>query len=285
MATIVGIERASGFAVYPERQATHSPVSRVNWVSWLAAAIVAIVPALQSRPGYAAGDIPVIRNIVLVHGAFTDGSSWSEVITALQGKGYHVTAVQNPLTSLRDDVAATRRVLERQDGGTILVGHSWAGAVVTEAGNAEKVKAIVYLSALVPDSGESVVELLKKRNAPMEGLKPDQSGLVWLDDPDAYRHVMAADVAADKVRVLAAAQQPIAAGAFAEKIGHAAWLDKPTWYLLTEDDNALPIGVQRWLAGHIGAQIVSLKSSHMSLLSHPSEVADLIDRAAREAGR
>ncbi|GAB7216917.1 hypothetical protein OS42_35290 [Dickeya oryzae] len=135
-----------------------------------------------------------IKNIVLVHGAFADGSSWSAVTTRLQGMGYHVTAVQNPLTSLADDVGATERVLQRQQGDVLLVGHSWAGAVVTQAGNAPNVRGLVYLSALVPDSGESVAELLQRLHAPMEGMTADSNGLIWLDNPDQYQAVMAGDV-------------------------------------------------------------------------------------------
>lgn len=241
----------------------------------------AIVPQLShAEPG-----APRLRNIVLVHGAFADGSSWSEVITALQRKGYRVTAVQNPLTSLADDVAATRRVLERQKGDVLLVGHSWAGAVVTEAGNAPNVKGLVYLSALVPDSNESVGDLLTRLHAPMEGLKPDGNGLIWLDDPNAYRKVMAGDVPAAKARLLAAVQQPIAASAFGEKVSHAAWHDKPSWYLVTGDDHALPPAVQRELVKETGAHRVALKSSHMSMVSHPADIVRLIDHAARDASR
>ena len=199
--------------------------------------------------------------------------------------GYHVTAVQNPLTSLADDVAATRRVLQRQNGGVILVGHSWAGAVVTEAGNADNVKGLVYLSALVPDAGESVADMLGRLDAPMDGMKPDGDGWIWLDDPSAYREVMAGDVPATQARLLAAAQQPIAARAFGDKLTQAAWRAKPSWYLVTENDKALPPKVQRLLAQHIGARTVVVKSSHMSLVSHAREVAALIERAARSAGQ
>ncbi|MFF0924635.1 alpha/beta fold hydrolase [Rhizobium leguminosarum] len=230
-----------------------------------------------------AADTPSgIRNIVLVHGAFADGSSWSDILPLLQAKGYHVTAVQNPLTSLADDVAATRRVLERQKGDVLLVGHSWAGAVVSEAGNADNVKGIVYLSALVPDSNESVMDLLQKQNSPMDGLVPDANGLVWLDDPEAFAHVMAGDVARERVALLAATQQPMTAKAFGDKIQKAAWQNKPTWYLVTEGDNALPTRVQQWLASHIGAKTSLIKSSHMSMVSHPSAVADFIARAAKD---
>ncbi|CAM3648376.1 alpha/beta fold hydrolase [Paracidovorax anthurii] len=246
---------------------------------WAAAALV--LGATLAHAGDAGG----IRDIVLVHGAFTDGSSWSPVIRALQHKGYRVAAVQNPLTSLADDVAATRRVVRRQKGPVLLVGHSWGGVVVSEAGTEESVKGIVYLSALVPDAGESVAGLLARMRAPMEGLVPDQDGLVWLDDPHVYQRLMAGDVPRATVQALAAVQQPMSARAFQEPLTLAAWRIRPTWYLVTEQDHALAPGVQRAIARHIGARVSSLPSSHLSLVSHPQAVADLIDRAARAAGR
>jgi pimeloyl-ACP methyl ester carboxylesterase len=263
---------------------THLQPGRSGWLRMIAAAI-GLVAGLAPQLSHAEPAAPKLRNIVLVHGAFADGSSWSEVIAILQRKGYHVTAVQNSLTSLAGDVAATRRVLERQKGDVLLVGHSWAGAVVTEAGNAPQVKGLVYLSACVPDSNESVGELLTRLHAPMEGLTPDGNGLIWLDAPEAYRRVMAGDVPAAKARLLAAVQQPIAAAAFSEKVSHAAWRDKPSWYLVTEDDHALPPAVQQELVKQTGAHRLALKSSHMSMVSHPADIARLIERAARDSSR
>lgn len=258
-------------AQHPIRRALGGPL----WVALLAcSAFSAWVQAASPAP---------IRNIVLVHGAFADGSSWSKVIALLQRDAYHVTAVQNPLTSLTDDVAATQRVVARQQGDVILVGHSWAGAVVTEAGNADNVKGIVYVSALVPDDRESVTDLLTRLQSPMEGMKPDEHGLIWLDDPRAYRNIMAGDVPLAAARVLAATAQPISASTFGEKISHAAWHDKPTWYLVTVGDHALPTPVQRRLVEQIQAHSVSLPSSHMSLISHPADVVKLIERAAHDA--
>ena len=275
-------------SAFPSPSATRFLLGRSKAaLRWLTAAAIAIglTASLFTVTSEAKEVQHPIKNIVLVHGAFADGSSWSEVITALQRKGYHVTAVQNPLTSLSDDVAATRRVLARQSGDVILVGHSYAGAVVTEAGNADNVKGIVYLSALVPDSGESVSDLLTRLKAPMDGLKPDTEGLIWLDDPVAYRNVMAGDVPEPRARILAATQVPISVSAFEGKVSRAAWHGKPTWYLVTEEDHALKTPVQRELAQQIGARVTSLKSSHMSLVSHPGAVANLIDRAAKEAHR
>jgi len=194
-----------------------------------------------------------VRNIVLVHGAFADGSSWARVIPLLQQRGYHVSAVQLPLTSLADDLAATKRVLERQPGSVILVGHSWGGVVVTEAGNDPKVRGIVYVSALVPDDGESAGALLDRFNAPMEGFTPEQSGLVWLDDPTAFHEVMGQDLALPLSHSLAAVGKPIAARSFSDTVTHAAWHDKPSWYLITERDRALRPRVQKSIVDQIHA--------------------------------
>jgi pimeloyl-ACP methyl ester carboxylesterase len=244
----------------------------------LLSGLVALPVGAESRP-------PGVRNIVLVHGAFADGSSWSAVITRLQRKGYHVTAVQNPLTSLADDVAATQRVLDRQQGSVILVGHSWGGTVVTQAGLAPNVVGLVYLSALAPDSGESTGDLLGRLAAPAPGFVPDKDGLLWLDDPTAYRAVMAGDLSAAQAARLAATQQPIAASAFTDKVTTAAWRSKPSWYLVTENDKALPPQVQRTLAKGMGAKTQSAKSSHMSPVSRPDAVVAVIETAARSTGR
>lgn len=222
-----------------------------------------------------------IKNIVLVHGAFTDGSCWSEVISLLQDRGYHVTAVQNPLTSLRDDVAATERVLERQNGDVLLVGHSWAGAVITQAGNAGNVKGLVYLSALVPDSNQSVSDALARFHAPMKGMEADKNGLIWLDEPGLFHQVMANEISIKKSQLLAAVQQPVAAAAFQEKVKEAAWRKKPSWYLLTENDNALNQSVQAGFAHEAGARISRIRSDHLSMISHPEDVAALIAKAAQ----
>ncbi|GAB2903851.1 alpha/beta hydrolase [Microvirgula curvata] len=245
-------------------------------------ALVGVVLTLASSPGQAA---PAIRNIVLVHGAFTDGSSWGQVISRLQSLGYHVSAVQNPLTSLADDVAATEKVLQRQRGDVLLVGHSWAGAVITQAGNAPNVKGLVYLSALVPDSNESVSDLLTRLHAPMGGLAADEHGMLWLDQPVQFRQVMAADVPIKQVRLLAAVQQPIAMSSFGSKIGHVAWRDKPSWYVHTTRDQALQPEVQLRMARQISATIWSVPSSHLSMISRPAAIASLLDQAARAASR
>ncbi|WNW13871.1 alpha/beta hydrolase [Pseudomonas sp. DTU_2021_1001937_2_SI_NGA_ILE_001] len=264
----------------------HAVLARLKpgGVRCLLAALTGVSMTLALLPPAAQADAPPIRNIVLVHGAFVDGSSWQRVVPELARLGYHVTAVQNPLTSLEDDVRATQRVLERQHGDVLLVGHSWGGAVITQAGNAPNVKGLVYLSALAPDSGESVDDLLHRLKAPMTGLTPDAHGLVWLDDPDAFHEVMGNDLSKELAHSLAALQQPIAVAAFTGKVRHAAWRDKPSWYLRTGQDHALRPEVQQAIAQHINAQVRSIESSHLSMLSHPRDVVVLLDEAARQAG-
>ncbi|RKE34584.1 pimeloyl-ACP methyl ester carboxylesterase [Paraburkholderia sp. BL23I1N1] len=191
-----------------------------------------------------------VRNVVLVHGAFVDGSSWNGVVAKLQQKGYHVSSVQNPLTSLADDVAATRRVLARQQGSTILVGHSWGGVVITEAGaNAPNVAGLVYVAAIAPDLHESTADLMK-RAAPMpadQGITADSSGFLWLDRTK-YHADFAADVPENVTRVLSAAQVPIAATAFSETVSHVAWKEKPSWYVVTTRDRALSPEIEKFMA-------------------------------------
>ncbi|WP_176058703.1 alpha/beta hydrolase [Paraburkholderia sp. BCC1876] len=228
-----------------------------------------------------------VRNIVLVHGAFVDGSSWNGVVAKLQQKGYHVSSVQNPLTSLADDVAATRRVLARQDGPTMLVGHSWGGVVITEAGaNAPNVAGLVYIAAIAPDLHESTQDLMK-RAEPMpaaQAIIPDASGFLWLDRTK-YHADFAADVPENLTRVLATAQVPIAAKAFSETVSHVAWREKPSWYVLTTKDRAVSPDVEKFMADRMGAKIVPMASSHLAPVSHAGAIADVIDRAARELSR
>jgi pimeloyl-ACP methyl ester carboxylesterase len=225
-----------------------------------------------------------VRNIVLVHGAFVDGSSWNGVIARLQKKGYHVSAVQNPLTSLADDVAATQRVLAQQDGPTVLVGHSWGGEVITEAGADDpKVVGLVYVSAIAPDIGESPMDILKRgpKMPAGDSMFRDANGFLWLDR-DEYRASIAADVPQNLTRVLAAAQQPIASAAFEEKVDKAAWKSRPSWYIVTTNDRAVSPDVQRSMAKRIGATIVEIPSSHLVTVAHAGATADAIDKAARE---
>jgi pimeloyl-ACP methyl ester carboxylesterase len=228
-----------------------------------------------------------VRNVVLVHGAFVDGSSWNGVVAKLQQKGYHVSSVQNPLTSLADDVAATRRVLARQNGPTILVGHSWGGVVITEAGaNAPNVAGLVYIAAIAPDLRESTMDLMKRAAPAPAGasIMTDSSGFLWLDRTK-YHADFAADVPENLTRVLATAQVPIAATAFNETVSQVAWKEKPSWYVLTTRDRAVSPDVEKFMADRMGAKIVPMASSHLAPVSHAGAIADVIDRAARELSR
>ncbi|VVE57655.1 alpha/beta fold hydrolase [Pandoraea anhela] len=223
------------------------------------------------------------KNVVLVHGAFADGSSWAKVIPLLQQKGLHVTSVQNPLTSLTDDVAAATRAIHRQKGPVILVGHSWAGSVITQAGNDDQVKALVYVAAFAPDSGQSSNEMKKDVPAPAWAaeIHKDSAGYLTLSDK-AIAEEFAQDVTPDEARWLAATQGPWYSGCVTEKIEHAAWHEKPSWYVLTTKDHVVPPELQARLAKQMGAKVFSLETSHVPMVSQPDEVAAAIIAAARQ---
>lgn len=220
------------------------------------------------------------RNVVLVHGAYADGSSWSKVIPLLQKAGLHVTSVQNPLTSFADDVAATKRALALQDGPTVLVGHSYAGMVVSETGVDPKVSALVYLAARAPDAGEDYPALAAKFPAPpaSKGLVHN-GGFAQLSE-DAFVHDFAGDLSHKDAQALYAVQGPISDTLFTAKTTQAAWKTKPSWYAVSKNDRTTNPDLERFLATRMNATTVELNSSHVSLISHPREVANLILAAA-----
>ncbi|MBV6821875.1 alpha/beta hydrolase [Pseudomonas sp. PD9R] len=220
------------------------------------------------------------NNVVLVHGSWADGSSWSEVIARLQAAGLHVTAVQNPLTSVADDVAATQRVLNQQDGPTVLVGHSYAGTVVSEAGVNPKVSSLVYVAARAPDAGEDFVALSAKYpTMPVRAGTEEHDGYISLKQ-DAFLKYFASDVPHDKAMQLFAEQQPIAKTLFTDRTTVAAWHTKPSWYAVSTQDQTINPDLERFLAKRMGATTIELPSSHLSLVSHAKEIADLIVAAA-----
>jgi pimeloyl-ACP methyl ester carboxylesterase len=220
------------------------------------------------------------KNVVLVHGAWADGSSWAEVIPILQAAGLTVTAVQNPLTSLQDSAEATRRALAEQDGPTVLVAHSWGGTVISEVGTDPKVTALVYIAARAPDANEDFVALSGKfpAGAVRAGVQ-EHDGFTKLSE-DAFLKYFANGVGAVKARELYAVQWPTAASIFAGRTTVAAWRSKPSWYAVSKLDQTINPDLERFLAKRMDATTVELDAGHLSLVSHPNEVAELILAAA-----
>ncbi|WP_420997043.1 alpha/beta fold hydrolase [Cupriavidus sp. 30B13] len=221
-----------------------------------------------------AADAP---SVVLVHGAFADGSDWAKVIPLLQAKGIKVQSVQNGLNSLQDDVAVARRAIDNQKGKVVLVGHSWGGTVITEAGNDDKVAALVYVAAFAPDAGQSTEELGKGYPTPpgIGKLVADAQGYLSLP-PEAMAHDFAQDVPAAQARVMAVTQGPIQAKSFGEKVTAAAWSTRPSWYIVSEKDRMIQPDLERAMAKKIGAKVTSLPTSHVPQQSRPAEVAKVI---------
>ncbi len=220
-------------------------------------------------------------NIVLVHGAFADGSSWSAVIERLQGEGYHVIAPQFPMTSLGDDVARLRQVLEFQDGPTVVVGHSYGGQVVTALGrDAPNVVGLVYIAAFGLDQGESLGALLAQGpvTPALAHLFTDKRGFAWLSEDDFVNH-FAGDVNLTSAKVLYAVQQALASSAFTDVMGEPAWRSLPSWYLVATEDEAIPPDAERQFARRMGATTAEVPSSHVPMVSHPKEVVELIGSA------
>ncbi len=224
-----------------------------------------------------------MNNIVLVHGGFVDGAGWEGVYKILKGDGYKVSIVQNPTISLDDDVAVTKRVLAAQDGPAILVGHSYGGAVITEAGNDPKVIGLVYITAFAPDAGESVATLIKNPppGAPVPPILPQQDGYLFLDRA-RFATSFAADVDAEKAAFMADSQVPWGVAALSGKISEPAWKAKPSWYLIATDDKMIPPDAQRAMSKRAGSTVVEVKGSHAIYVSQPSAVAALIEQAAKK---
>jgi pimeloyl-ACP methyl ester carboxylesterase len=226
----------------------------------------------------------VVKNIVLVHGGLVDGSGWEAVYNILKKDGYTVTIVQNPTISLADDVAVTKRAIAVQNGPVILVGHSYGGAVITEAGNDPKVAGLVYIAAFALDKGESVSSLIKDPppGAPAPPLLPPVDGFLLLDRAK-FPASFAADVSREKAEFMADSQVPWGVNAVGGTISEAAWKAKHTWYLLTTEDRMLPPDAQRLMSKRAGATVVEVKSSHAVYVSHPQAVTHIIEEAARGA--
>ena len=220
--------------------------------------------------------------VVLVHGGFVDGSGWERVYKILRKDGYTVNVVQNPTISLADDVAATKRIVAAQNGPVILVGHSYGGAVITEAGNDPKVAGLVYIAAFAPDKGESVSTLIKDPppGAPVPPILPSQDGYLFLDKAK-FAAAFAADVDAERAAFMADSQVPWGASALSGTISEPAWRTKPSWYLVATDDKMIPPPAQRFMSKRAGSTVVEV-ASHAIYVSRPNEVAALIEKAAKE---
>jgi pimeloyl-ACP methyl ester carboxylesterase len=246
----------------------------------LAGALAALLP----RAARAQVSPPGARNVVLVHGAYADGSCWSEVIARLQRAGMNATAVQNSLTSLADDVEATRRFLALQDGPTVLVAHSWGGMVISEAGIDPKVVALAYVAARAPDAGEDYTALASRFPTP-----PASAGLVKAGgfvqlSEQAFLRDFAGDLDPTRARVLYAVQGRISEMLFSGRTTVAAWRSKPSWYAVSTEDKTISPDLERFMAGRMGARTIELKASHLSLISKPDEIAALVLEAAVHQG-
>ena len=225
-------------------------------------------------------------NVILVHGAWADGSCWSGVIERLQADGYHVTAPQFPLTALADDVARLRHVLDLQDGPAIVAGHSYGGQVITALGtDAPNVAGLVYIAAFGIDEGESLGALLGQGPPPpaIEHLFTDPQGFIWLPEDDFVKH-FASGVDPVRARVLHAAQQPLAGSSFTDVMGTPSWKSRPSWYMVATGDQAIPPDAERLFASRMGATTVEVDAGHLAMVSHPGETAQLITAAAEALG-
>ena len=222
------------------------------------------------------------KNVVLVHGGFVDGSGWQGVYKALTKEGYTVSIVQNPTISLADDVAVTRRTIAAQNGPVILVGHSYGGVVITEAGNDPKVVGLVYIAAFAPDKGESVSALIKDPppGAPVPPILPPQDGYLFLDRA-RFQASFAADVSADEAAFMADSQVPWGVEALGGSVGEPAWKAKPSWYLVATEDRMIPPDAQRAMSKRAGSKVVEVKGSHAVYVSQPQAVATIIENAAK----
>lgn len=253
-------------------------INRRNFSATLV--VGAAASLLAARAGAAATPAVKARNVVLVHGLFADGSCWSEVIARLQAAGLNVTSVQNPLTTLSDAVASATRVLDRQDGPTVFVGHSFSGMIVTEAGVHPKVSSLVYVAARAPDADEDYAALAKRFPTP-----PASAGIVFDGDEgrlteEAFLHDFAGDVPTAKARVLYAVQQPFHKELLAGRTTVAAWRSKPSYYAVSTEDRTINSDLERFMAKRMNAETIEVKSSHVSMISHPDEIAALILKAA-----
>jgi pimeloyl-ACP methyl ester carboxylesterase len=250
-----------------------------------AGAAASIASAAQAQPASQPASSQPVRNVVLVHGAFADGSGWRGVYNELTQRGYRVTIVQNPLTSLADDVTATKRALDRLDGPAILVGHSWGGTVITEAGVDPKVAGLVYVSALSPDAGETTAQQYEGFTTPPEFIIDTHRDGFGYVKAESFKAGFAADTSDADAAFLRDAQVPIAMSVFGTKLTQAAWRSKASWAVIATDDKAFDLRMLRHMASRIGAKVTEVPASHAVYLTQPKVVADVIEQAAKAGSR
>jgi pimeloyl-ACP methyl ester carboxylesterase len=246
--------------------------------------VVAAAATLLSAAAVAPARAAPVKNVVLVHGAFADGSGWRRVADILTKDGYAVSVVQEPLTSLADDVAATKRVLELQGGPTILVGHSYGGVVITEAGNAPNVVGLVYIAAFIPDRGESALTLLSGAPAANNDMRATKDDFLYLD-PAAFPADFAADIPPAEANFMAHSQMMLAKAAATATVTNAAWHTKKSWALVATHDHNINPDLERKMAKRAGAETIEVAGSHAVYMSKPEDVAHLIERAAKASGQ
>lgn len=247
-------------------------------------AITAAMPViLLAIAGSGSAQTPKVKNVVLVHGAFADGSGWRSIYALLSKKGYKVTVVQNPLTSLEEDVATTKLALDKQDGPAILVGHSYGGAVITEAGNHPKVAALVYVAAFQPDKGETVLQWVQSAPAAPESgiLPPDDKGIVYYDQ-DKFHAGFCADLPKEQSDFMFASQGAFHVKAFVTPLTSAAWSSKPSYAALATEDKSLNPEIQRNMYKRSNTKVTEIKGSHLIFVSQPEKVAKVIEQAAQQ---
>jgi pimeloyl-ACP methyl ester carboxylesterase len=261
------------FLIIEESSMPHKSVATV--IAAAAFLSVAVVAPARAEP---------VKNIVLVHGAFADGSGWRDVANILVKDGYTVSVVQEPLTSLADDVAATKRVLELQQGPALLVGHSYGGVVITEAGNAPNVVGLVYIAAFIPDNGESAVSLLSSAPAANNDMHATKDDFLYLD-PVAFPADFAADLAPAQANFMAHAQQMLAKAAGGAPVTAAAWHQKKSWALIATRDHNINPDLERSMAKRAGSETIEVPASHAAYVSKPEDVARLIERAAKASAK
>lgn len=235
-----------------------------------------------SAKNSAAQTAPAVKNIVIVHGAFADASGWEGVYNILKKDGYHVTLVQNPLTSLEDDVAAATRALDKQDGPAVLVGHSWGGSVITQAGVSPKVASLVYVAAFAPEAGQSTLDVIQSGPALAKNgiLPPDEKGIVYFDKA-LFRECFAADLSEAKTAFMFDSQQPIVGLSFTTKLTQTAWKTKPSYAIVATDDKAISPALERSMYKRAGSIVTEVKASHVVYISQPDAVAKVIEAAAK----